>query len=411
MRVERTKMCRATWESLKAHIIRQRKRKKDEMEADAEEARQKQKREQLKKQHKSTLQETVAEIQQSETRLQELKEVKHEMFLKLKKVLNEDETRRRQQLLKDTAAVSQQLLKDTAAQQLNLSTHHLHPQHTLPLQQPPTPLSHQHLLQQSPLSLTTVSARAPLAPPAGPANGRLPVHKMGVSQLSPHGQHKQQQQQLLSRPAQQIPPQLPPQAQQQQQFLPLSSKRARSPSPPVSAHQPHNVSSAPYRHGYLYKSQPTAPYMGFQSLGSSQAIPHVVSRADDKHHAAVYLAANRGYAVASHGSTDVPRDKADYYGPASHRTAPPPTQQQQQPPHSVTHLAPSLTHSTTLISQGGNKPLSVAGLNVPAVRGAAPLAPPGPCVAPPQPPAPQAHAQNLSRQPSSSRFYGGAEYR
>ena len=44
---------------------------------------------------------------QLETRLQELKDEKHEMFLKLKKVLNEDETRRRQQLIKDAQAAQQ----------------------------------------------------------------------------------------------------------------------------------------------------------------------------------------------------------------------------------------------------------------------------------------------------------------
>ncbi|XP_043200427.1 G protein pathway suppressor 2-like isoform X1 [Amphibalanus amphitrite] len=104
MRVERGKMCRATWEALKAHIMRDRKRKRDEMEADAEEARQRLKREQLKKQHTSSLQDTIAETAQLETRLQELKKEKHEMFMKLKKVLNEDETRRRQQLMKDAQA-------------------------------------------------------------------------------------------------------------------------------------------------------------------------------------------------------------------------------------------------------------------------------------------------------------------
>lgn len=104
MRVERGKMCRATWEALKVHIMRDRKRKRDEMEADAEEARQRLKREQLKKQHTSSLQDTIAETVQLETRLLELKEEKHEMFMKLKKVLNEDETRRRQQLMKDAQA-------------------------------------------------------------------------------------------------------------------------------------------------------------------------------------------------------------------------------------------------------------------------------------------------------------------
>lgn len=43
-----------------------------------------------------TLGETREQIQQLETRLAQLKEEKHQLFLQLKKVLNEDDNRRRQ---------------------------------------------------------------------------------------------------------------------------------------------------------------------------------------------------------------------------------------------------------------------------------------------------------------------------
>jgi G protein pathway suppressor 2 len=43
-----------------------------------------------------TLGETNRQIQQQETKLAQLKEEKHQLFLQLKKVLNEDDIRRRQ---------------------------------------------------------------------------------------------------------------------------------------------------------------------------------------------------------------------------------------------------------------------------------------------------------------------------
>jgi len=49
-----------------------------------------------------TLSETKEQISTLESRLSELKEEKHQLFLQLKKVLNEDETRRRQLISKET---------------------------------------------------------------------------------------------------------------------------------------------------------------------------------------------------------------------------------------------------------------------------------------------------------------------
>lgn len=67
-----------------------------EQEADAEVERQRKERERQQKQDVMTLGETNRQIQQQETKLAQLKEEKHQLFLQLKKVLNEDDIRRRQ---------------------------------------------------------------------------------------------------------------------------------------------------------------------------------------------------------------------------------------------------------------------------------------------------------------------------
>lgn len=74
-----------------------------ELEADAEVERQRKERERQQKQHVLTLSETREQIGQMESRLSELKEEKHQLFLQLKKVLNEDETRRRQLMNQEAA--------------------------------------------------------------------------------------------------------------------------------------------------------------------------------------------------------------------------------------------------------------------------------------------------------------------
>jgi len=67
-----------------------------EQEADAEVERQRKERERQQKQDVMTLGETNMQIEQQETKLAQLKEEKHQLFLQLKKVLNEDDFRRRQ---------------------------------------------------------------------------------------------------------------------------------------------------------------------------------------------------------------------------------------------------------------------------------------------------------------------------
>ncbi|XP_049817164.1 G protein pathway suppressor 2 [Aethina tumida] len=84
------------WNVLKTHILRERARKKQEREAEVEEERLRKEREAREQQDVMTLGETREQIQQLETKLTQLKEEKHQLFLQLKKVLNEDDNRRRQ---------------------------------------------------------------------------------------------------------------------------------------------------------------------------------------------------------------------------------------------------------------------------------------------------------------------------
>ena len=66
-----------------------------EQEADAEVERQRREREDQQKEQEMTLEETKEQVGQSESRLAQLKEDKHQLFLQLKKVLNEDDTRKK----------------------------------------------------------------------------------------------------------------------------------------------------------------------------------------------------------------------------------------------------------------------------------------------------------------------------
>ncbi|XP_064486189.1 G protein pathway suppressor 2-like [Ornithodoros turicata] len=93
--VERPKMSLAMWAALKTHIMRQREKKKQEQEADAATERVRREQEQKRKQDAMTLEEIKDQVQQSEKKLKDLKDEKHQLFLQLKKVLHEDDTRRR----------------------------------------------------------------------------------------------------------------------------------------------------------------------------------------------------------------------------------------------------------------------------------------------------------------------------
>ena len=94
---ERPKMPRATWDALRHHIIKQRKRKQDEEGKAEEYERLKRERENKKKQDANNYEETKEQIGKLEEKLTNLKEEKHQLFLTLKKVLNEDDSRRRKE--------------------------------------------------------------------------------------------------------------------------------------------------------------------------------------------------------------------------------------------------------------------------------------------------------------------------
>lgn len=93
---EKTDRSDQMWKALKAHILRERARKRQEREAEVEEERLRKEREAREQQDVMTLGETREQISQLELKLQSLKEEKHQLFLQLKKVLNEDDNRRRQ---------------------------------------------------------------------------------------------------------------------------------------------------------------------------------------------------------------------------------------------------------------------------------------------------------------------------
>ncbi|KAH8028189.1 hypothetical protein HPB51_014144 [Rhipicephalus microplus] len=93
--IERPKMSLQMWAALKNHIMRERERKKQEQEADEAIERLRREQELKRKQDAMTLEEIKDQVTQSEKKLKELKEEKHQLFMQLKKVLHEDDTRRR----------------------------------------------------------------------------------------------------------------------------------------------------------------------------------------------------------------------------------------------------------------------------------------------------------------------------
>ncbi|CAH1974411.1 unnamed protein product [Acanthoscelides obtectus] len=108
------------WKVLKIHLLRERARKKQEREQEVEEERLRKEREAREQQDVMTLGETREQISQLETKLQQLKEEKHQLFLQLKKVLNEDDNRRRQ------------LVKENAEQMMAMQTMAVPPANMVP---------------------------------------------------------------------------------------------------------------------------------------------------------------------------------------------------------------------------------------------------------------------------------------
>jgi len=79
-------MPRATWDALRAHVVRERQKKKEENQ---EIERQKLAREHKKKEDAATLEDINEQIRKTEEKLDNLKKEKHELFTTLKRVLNE----------------------------------------------------------------------------------------------------------------------------------------------------------------------------------------------------------------------------------------------------------------------------------------------------------------------------------
>ncbi|KAL1512734.1 hypothetical protein ABEB36_002274 [Hypothenemus hampei] len=130
------------WKVLKAYILRDRARKRQEREAEVEEERLRKEREAREQQDVMTLGETREQIIELEANLQSLKEEKHQLFLQLKRVLNEDDNRRRQL---QREASEQQVVQIQSLQQQGIVPHQAQ---TLYIQQPPPPSRIQTLAQQ-----------------------------------------------------------------------------------------------------------------------------------------------------------------------------------------------------------------------------------------------------------------------
>ncbi|ENN83083.1 ensconsin-like isoform X2 [Dendroctonus ponderosae] len=161
------------WKVLKAYILKDRARKKQEREAEVQEERLRKEREAREQQDVMTLGETREQISQLEAKLQQLKDEKHQLFLQLKKVLNEDDNRRRQ-LQKD--ANEQHMVQIQSLQQMVPQM----PQ-TLYIQQPPgriQTIAQQVVPPMQPAIYKTAvkRPRSPSPPPQAPVSMYHPVY-------------------------------------------------------------------------------------------------------------------------------------------------------------------------------------------------------------------------------------------
>ncbi|CAH1169874.1 unnamed protein product [Phaedon cochleariae] len=161
------------WKGLKAHIIRERARKRQEREQEVEEERLRKEREAREQQDVMTLGETREQISQLEAKLTQLKEEKHQLFLQLKKVLNEDDNRRRQkensenmialQSLPPSTMIHQQLYIQQQPQQQQPQQQQQQPQ-----QQPPPQAARCAPMGQGPPQQAFKPAKRPRSPSPPP---------------------------------------------------------------------------------------------------------------------------------------------------------------------------------------------------------------------------------------------------
>ncbi|KAH0999050.1 hypothetical protein HUJ05_006813 [Dendroctonus ponderosae] len=166
------------WKVLKAYILKDRARKKQEREAEVQEERLRKEREAREQQDVMTLGETREQISQLEAKLQQLKDEKHQLFLQLKKVLNEDDNRRRQ-LQKDAKHFQARFKR----LQMLVSLQQMVPQmpQTLYIQQPPgriQTIAQQVVPPMQPAIYKTAvkRPRSPSPPPQAPVSMYHPVY-------------------------------------------------------------------------------------------------------------------------------------------------------------------------------------------------------------------------------------------
>ncbi|XP_023030511.1 uncharacterized protein isoform X2 [Leptinotarsa decemlineata] len=157
------------WKVLKAHILRERARKRQEREQEVEEERLRKEREAREQQDVMTLGETREQISQLETKLTQLKEEKHQLFLQLKKVLNEDDNRRRQKENNEMIAL-QALPPNMVHQQLYIQQQHQQPHQQQPQSSRLAPMPQQQAPMQQSAFKTTKRTRTPSPPPQVPVS-------------------------------------------------------------------------------------------------------------------------------------------------------------------------------------------------------------------------------------------------
>nr|XP_014102775.1 programmed cell death 6-interacting protein [Bactrocera oleae] len=102
--------------ALKAFVLKERQRKKEEYDAKEEEERLRKERDELDHQNDVSLEDTRDKIAKLDQQIKDLHNQKQQLFLQLKKVLNEDENRKKQQ--KDNELFAMQALQ---AQQVNVA--------------------------------------------------------------------------------------------------------------------------------------------------------------------------------------------------------------------------------------------------------------------------------------------------
>jgi len=289
--IERPKLSRPMWEALKFHVTRERQRKKQEQEADAEVERQRREREDQQKEQEMTLEETKEQVAQCESRLSQLKEDKHQLFLQLKKVLNEDDTRRR---IKESNFNDMMLLHGYSTGP-SLS---VHPSNHAPGMYIPN-LGHPRPMYKPIKEETVVPSGAP--PSGAPQQPLYPTSISLIPQLGHQGQTNPKRSHSPSPPPPQMYHTYKPPGLSSYNSKNVSNPYGGSPAVPGSIFYTHSVSvSAAHSAANTvgYQLPPGSMYSYPQSHPSSSRPSYSIqtppSSKDDgppptKHHASMYM--------------------------------------------------------------------------------------------------------------------------